>query len=660
MVTDKEMTATVVQVMIKHIEPEVKTEQDYRASLLRGLFNQMLNDRYTELSRQADPPFLQGGAVIEALLGGLDTYTATVIAKPGELEKGFKAVWRESCRAQLFGFTQTELDRAKQGYLSNMEAAVKEKDKTQSESYVKEYLQNFLQQTAAPGIVKENDLVQKFIPEITLAELNAVSKDYIQEINRDILIMAPDKEKAVLPDEEKVLSWIASVNDEKMEPFKDDVSTLPLLTNTPVPGRIVKEEKDVKLGITNLTLSNGVKVMLKKTDFKNNQILFKAFSNGGTSLYSDTDFQSAANAAGIVAGGGVGNYNATQLDKFLRGRQLEISPFIGERIQGFNGSAAPQDLETALQVLYGYFTQPRKDGEIFKGIIANEKDGMANRANDPNEVFSDTVSAVLSNYNVRRTGPSLEKINQISLDIAYDIFKERFSNASDFTFTFVGSIDEAQIKPLLEKYLGSLPSNGKNEEAKNLGIRIPDGIISKTVYKGSEQKATVCLVFSGVFDYSYENILKLEAMKEGLEIRMLERLREEESGVYTPSVQASASKLPESRFNLVISFGCAPANVERLVTSAVEEMNKLKKEGPSLQNVNKFKAEDARSRETGIKTNDFWVNYLHEQLITKESFSQVFDYGVTMAKVTPKSIKELANKYLTGENYIKLVLMPEK
>lgn len=659
-VTDKEMPSTVMQLLIKHKAQDLKTAEDYRASLVKGLFNQILNERYTELSRQADPPFIQGGAGIESLLGGLDMYSATVVAKPGELEKGFKAVWRESRRAQLFGFTQTELDRAKQNYLSSMEAAVKEKDKTQSESYVKEYLEYFLHQNAAPGIVKENELVTRFIPGISLQEVNAVSKEYIKDINRDIVIMAPEKDKASLPDEAKALSWIQSVNEEKLEAFKDNVSTLPLLAGIPAGGKIVKEDKDAALGITTLTLSNGVKVLLKKTDFKNNQILFNAFSRGGTSLYSDADFQSATNAAGAVAAGGVGNYNSTQLDKFLTGKQLGVGPYIGERTQGFNGSATPKDLETALQLIYGYFTEPRKDDEIFKGLIANAKSGLANRGDDPNKVFSDTVSAVLSNYNIRRTGPSLEKINQIDLDKALRIYKERFSDASGLTFTFVGSIDEATIKPLLEKYLGSLPSNGRQEEARDLGIHIPEGKISKTVYKGTEQKSTVYMVFSGPFDYSYENDLKMEALKEALEIRMLERLREEESGVYTPSVQVSTSKYPQSRFSMVISFGCAPGNVERLIASALDEVKKTGKNGPSLENINKFKAEDRRSRETGLKTNNFWLNYLNGQLINNEPLTQVNDYDAAIGKVTVTSLKDIAAKYLNGDNYIRLVLSPEK
>lgn len=658
--TDKEMPVTVARVIIKHKESENKTENDYRSSLIRALFNQMLGNRYTELSRQADPPFLNGSAGIEGFLGGLDIYAVNVVAKPGELEKGFKSVWRESHRLELFGFTQTELDRVKQDYLNSMEAAIKEKDKKKSESYVKEYLQNFLQETAVPGIEKINQLTNKFIPGISLAELNDVSKEYIKETNRDIILLAPEKDKAALPDETKVLTWINDVKNEKLEPFKDEINTLPLLAHDPVPGEIIKEENDARLGIKTLTLSNGVKVILKKTDYKNNEILFKSFSNGGTSLYSDADFQSAANAVGVVTMGGVGNYNASQLDKFLTGRQLSVVPYIGELNQGVNGKATNKDLETALQILYGYFTEPRKDAEIFKGKIANAIAGLSNRSDDPNTVFGDTVSAVLSNYNVRRTGPSVGKLKQINLNRSYEIFKERFSNASGLTFTFVGSIDEAEIKPLLKKYLASLSATGKKEEAKNLGIRIPEGIISKTVNKGSEEKATIHLVFSGAMDYSYENVLKFEALKEALEIRMLERLREEEGGVYSPNVEGGISKFPESRFELIVSFGCAPANVERLIASALDELNKLKANGPSTENLNKFKAEDARSRETGIKTNGFWSGYLTGQMIAKEPLGQMYDYDVTMAKVTVQSIKGLATKYLTGKNYIKLVLMPEK
>lgn len=658
-VTDPEMTSTLMQVAIKHPASELKTVADYRASLLRGLFNQMLSERYAELSKKAEPVFLQGSAGITPLMGGLDMYKLSVIAKPGGLEKGFKAVWRESRRMQLFGFTLTELTRARQNYLSSTEAIVKEKDKVNSDVYTQAYLNYFLKQSAAPGIDKESELINRFIPQISLEQVNEFSKEYIREMDRDIIIAAPEKDKNSLPDEATVLNWIKEVNNEKMLPFEDQISKLPLLIGAPAGGKIVKEEKDTTIGITTLTLNNGVKVLLKKTDFKNNQILFTAFSAGGTSLYNENDFQSAVNAASIVAGGGIGNYNSTQLSKFLTGKQLGIRPYINDRTQGFAGNAAPKDLEAALQLLFGYFTEPRKDAEIFKGAIANAKSGLANRGDDPAAVFSDTVAAVLGNYNVRRTGPSLEKINQISLDKAFEIYKERFSDASGLTFVFVGSIDEETIKPLLAKYLGSLPSKGRKEEARDLGIHIPEGKIAKTVYKGTEQRSTVYLVYSGNYNYNLEDNVKMGALSEVLNIRMLERLREKEGGVYTPGVQLNFSKYPKGRFSLTVTFGCSPDNVESLIASASDEIKKVGLNGPSQENINKFKAEDFRAREIGLKTNEYWLSYLGTQLVNNEPLSLVDNYDVLINQVTVPSLKEISAKYLNGDNYIRLVLMPE-
>lgn len=658
-VTDKEITNTSVQVIMKQLSPELKTVADYRATMVSGLFGQLLSGRYAELTRQADPPFLSGGAGYGDLLGGLDAFTITATTKSGGLEKGFKAAYREVRRVQQYGFTQTELDRAKKSYLRSMESALKEKDKVQSDSYVKEYLQYFLNGTAAPGIVKENELVKSQLGGISLQEVNKQVSIYLKNTNRDILLTAPEKEKNSLPNEATVLGWMSSVDKEAITPFKDDVENLPLLKTAPVAGKIIKEEKDQQLGITTLTLSNGIKVVLKKTNFQDNQIVFNGFSEGGTSLYSDADYQSAANAAGFIASGGIGNYGAVQLGKFLTGKQVSLNPFIADRSQGIGGGAAPQDLGLALELLYGCLTEPRKDSAFFEGQIAKAKASLANKGVDPNQVFSDTVQAVLGNYNIRRTAVTMEKLDQINLNRAFDIYKERFADASGFTFVFVGNIDDEKIKPLLEKYIASLPSKNSHEQAKDLGIHIPPGKISRTVYKGTEQKASVLLVFSGPFEYNYENTLKMAALKEVLEIRLLERLREEESGVYTPDAEINVAKLPEQRFSLSVSFGCAPANVERLIASAVDEINQLKITGPASVNIDKFKAETKVSRETILKTNQFWLGYLVAQYVNKEPLNQLYDFDKAMDKVTVESVKALAAKTINNDNYIRLVLMPE-
>ena len=658
-VTDPEMASTTIQVVIKQPELPLHTIAQYQESIVRQLFNVMLSGRYNELSRLPYPPYLSGSADLNNFMGGLGAYAISVTAKPGELEKGFKAVWRENERIKRFGFTATELERAKTGYYNQIETAQKEKNKTPSESYVKEYLQYFLQGTAAPGVDYEFNLVKKSLADITLDELNKLLKTVIKTTDRDILLMAPENEKTGLPGEGVVLGWMKEVEAENVTAFTDETSGETLLQKEPVPGKVIGKQRDEKSGITTMVMSNGIKILLKPTDFKNNEISFSGFAPGGTSLYSDADYQSAS-AANTITSFGVGNYNTTALGKYLSGKRMGVELSINERTQSISGGAVNSDLEAMLQLMYGYVTEPRKDSLMFQGMMARSRAGLANRLNDPNSVFEDTISAVLGNNSVRRTGPSIEKINQINLDRAYSIYKERFASARGFTFVFVGSIDTTTIMPLLEKYIGGLPAAGKVEEAKDLNINVPAGKIEKIVYKGAESKATVKLVFSGAFDYSFDSTMKMDALKEVLQIRLLERLREDEGGVYTPTVSLGTNKLPQGRFGMTISFGCAPENVDKLIASSLDEIEKLKTPGPAQVNVDKVKAEAQLSIETAVKTNGFWLGYLISQLQNKEDLTQVDTYARQLSAITSADVKDVARKYLTGENVIKLILMPER
>lgn len=658
-VTDKEFPVTALQIFIKHPSAKLKTATDYRSSIVRNLYNQVLQERYDALTKQANPPFLQGGANISGFLAGLDVFSAIVVAKPGELETGYKAVLTEIERAKKFGFTQTELDRAKQQYLTRMESAFKEKDKTSSESLVNEYVRLFLEEEASPGIEYEYNFAKQATPGISLEEVNGLSEKYITDVNRDVIIMGPEKDKATLPDEAKVNAWTKAVQQQNITAFVDEVSDKPLLDTKPAPGKVTAEKKIAELGVTELTLSNGVKVILKPTDFKNDEVNFYAFSPGGTSLYTDADYQSAANASSIVRGGGVGEFNPIQLPKMLSGKRISVSPYISERSEGIQGFTNPKDLETALQLTHLYFTQPRKDTAIFKGYIQQIKGSLANRGNDPNSVFSDTVSAVLGNYNIRRTGPSLQKADQISLDRAFAIYKERFADASDFTFTFVGNFEVEKFKPLLEQYIGSLPSTKRNEEARDLKINIPPGKITKAVYKGQEPKANVRLVFSGDYQYGEESNNELEALAEVLNIKLIERLREDEGGVYGVGARASYSKYPSGRYSMNIGFGCGPENVEKLIASVMDEIGKVKKDGAQAVDIQKFIAEERRTTETQLKDNGFWLGYLIGQYQNNEDPKDVLTYMDSLKKVTPQALKTAANKYLAGNNYIRLVLLPE-
>jgi len=658
--TDKEFPVMVVQAFIKHPESRLITTADYRQSILRMLYNRIIGARIGELSKQANPPFIQGGSSVGGFLADLDVASAVVVGKPGELEKGFKAVWTEVERAKKFGFTQTELDRAKEALMQNIESTYKERDKTNSDNYVGEYLRLFLKQEASPGIAYEYQFYKDNLGGITLDEVNEVVKKYLIDVNRDIIILGPEKEAANLPTETMVNGWVSAVQKSEITAYVDNVSDKPLLAQKPAAGKVVSEKKLDGIGVVELTLSNGVKVKLKPTDFKNDEISFQAFSPGGSSLYSDADYESANRASSLINYSGVADYSSVQLTKYLTGKKVRVSPYISERTEGISGSATPKDLETALQLVYLYFTQPRQDVDVYKGLLSQEKASIANRSNDPPSVFSDSISAVLGNYSIRRTGPSIEKYDKINLDRAFEIYKDRFADASDFTFTFVGSFEVEKLKPLLEQYLGALPSTKRIESAVDLGIHIPSGILQKQVYKGQEPKSTVRLTFSGVYQYNETENNLLDALSAVLNIKLIERLREDESGVYGVGSRASYSKYPENRYSLSIGFGCSPDNVEKLIASVLDEIKKIRDNGAMQVDVEKVQAEERRVTEVQLKENGFWLGYLNGQFQNDENPEQILLYQESLKKITPEALKVAANKYLSGDNYARLVLYPDK
>jgi zinc protease len=658
--TDKEMTSTIAEVVIKHKAPVMARAADYKGLLTRQLFNSMLRSRFAELSRKPDQAYLSASAGIKDFLGGLDTYRATVVVKPGELKKGFTAMWYETERLKALGFNADELERAKQNLKEQFENVYRERDKSPSESYVQEYLAHFLKNEAGPGIEGEYKLMNTYLPLIKLSDFGLLMNVYLKDNNRDIIITAPADAQKVLPAKEDMDKWIAEVKSMPMIPFTVQKTSSELLSAEPVAGRVINEEKDSKEGITTLTLSNGVKMIVKPTGFKNNQILFRGFSPGGTSLYDDRDYPSAANAASIISAAGVGNLKANELDRFVANKELEIRPYIAERYQGITGGSSVKDFDVAMSLVYAYLTQPQKDSSLYKTMMDRSRARYYNRANDPGSVYNDTVSEVLGNNNIRRTGPSIKKLEMVNLNRAYQIYKERFANAGNMTFVFTGSIDIAAAKPILEKYLGSLPRTPSADKAKDIVIDIPAGEISKTVYKGKEAKASVLLVYSGKYNYDPHNNILFDALRETLNIRLLETLREEESGVYSPRVELATAKNPHPTFTLTVQFGCAPANVDKLIATAKAEVVALANNGPSQQNISKWQAEWIRQRELDANENPWWLNYLVDKLQSGDKPEEYTNDQAFVNAASPAELKNMARKYLQNGNFIKLVLLPEQ
>lgn len=662
-VTDPEFPYNVASVTYKHKSEPMTTEAGLKDKMMTSLINTMLSNRLTEIVQKGNAPFIFAQSNFGAFQGGLvdlDAFSSVAVSKDAAgLEAAIKAVVSENVRMKKFGFTQSELDRAKINLQTSNDKQYKEKDKTKSAVFVQKYLSNFLNKEAIPSIDYVHSFYINNLNSLSLENINKLAATFVTDDNMIATIQAPEKEKANLPTEAAYLTWIKSAGAD-VTAYVDNTVTKPLMATKPAAGTVTAEKKIDAIGVTELTLSNGVKVVLKPTDFKNDQIIFSATSKGGTSLASDADFRSAEMASQLVGSSGIADFDENQLGKLLTGKVANVNPYIGTYREGMSGSASPKDLETAFQLVNLYFTAPRKDEGVLKTQLESMKTVLSNRSDDPNSVYQDTASAVLNSYKKRAQIIKISDLNQINLDKAIGFYKSRFANASDFTFTFVGNFKVEEIKPLLTTYLASLPTTGAAENFKDLGLEPLAGDITKKVYKGLEDKATVSLVYHGDYDYSDKNNLQLDALKEALNIKILERLREKESGVYSPRVSVNYENEPKSQYTISIDFSCAAGNVDKLIAAANDEVAKLKASGATADDIQKFKAEENRQYELQQRENGFWLGYLQDAYNNGKNPTEVLNYLKTLDQITLASTKSAANQYLKSNNYIKLILLPEK
>ena len=659
-VTDAEQPYNVVQVLyLQPAIPEDKTDLQYRASIVRQLFNAMMSARLQEIGQKPGAPFLFASTGYDKYYGDKDVFSMYAVAKEGKtLAASSQVLLEENARVKQFGFTQGELERAKTDMLSGIETQYNERDKTKSAILVQELIRNFLKKEPIPGIEYEYKLFDKYLPTIQLNEVNNLINQWVKPTNRIVMITAPETEKANLPTQQQMMALLNKPIPGLL-PYDDKVTTGNLLITEPTPGKITGEKKVESLGVTELTLSNGVRVVLKPTTYKNNEILFSAISPGGTSLYNDADYLSAATASAITVNGGVGNYDQASLQKFMAGKQVFVSPSISPYAEGFSSYTVPKDIETAFQLVYGYFTETRRDSSMFEVYQQQLTADLVNKGKDPGSVFSDSVAYIMNNYNPRSKPLSLDRVKEIQFGKALDIYKDRFANAGDFIFTFVGNFNVDSLKPLIEKYIASLPSNGRVENWKDVGIRYPAGVINKVIKKGQEKKSTVRLTFTGTTEFNSLETTQLNQLCQVFAIKLRELLREDQGGVYGVSVRGGINREPVNSYAVTISFGCAPENVEKLTGLVMDEIMNLKANGAPETNIQKVIAEGTRGMETSVKENNYWLYNLQSKYYRNEDPTSILEEAKMINKLTVARTKELANKYFDTENMAKLILMPE-
>ncbi|MEE8277767.1 MAG: insulinase family protein, partial [Thermoanaerobaculia bacterium] len=551
-----------------------------------------------------------------------------------------------------------ELDRKKSDLLRSYEQAYNERDKRDSGSYAGEYLRHFLEGEPSQGIERELELVRELLPSIGLEQINRLAQRWISEANRVVLVSGPEKTEVPLPAEETLAEIFRAVEGSQIEAYVDEVRREPLLAETPEPSPVVDERTIEGVGVTEWRLANGVRVVLKPTDFKNDQVLLTGFSPGGHSLVADEYYTSAAFAAAVVGEGGLGTFSQVELEKALAGKLAGARAYIGELEEGVNASAAPQDLETMFQLLYLAITSPRADREAFQAFTARLEASLENRHARPEAVFQDRITLALYQGHPRRRPPSLEMLDEIRLDTALEVYRDRFRDADDFTFILVGRFDLETIRPLVETYLGGLPSTERQESWRDVGVQTPDGIVELQVRKGLEPKSRIRLIFGGPAQWSRESVHDIRSLAAAFRIRLREILREDLGATYGVSVGGSIDDRPRGRFAFSIGLGCAPENVERMLETIFAEIDSLRRQGLDESYAQKVRESQLRRRETDLKENPFWLAALKLYYARGLDPRLLLDFDRLVERVTPANLKASAERYLDAERYLLGVLYP--
>jgi len=658
--TDKEMTSANVNVYAKMPAREQRTVAAYRRGIVEQLFAGMLGARFSELAQKPDAPFVGAGGGRGTFIGDKDVSTLGALVKGDAIAQTLEVLFTEAERVARFGFTAGELDRAKTNVMTGIERALREKENTPAASIANELVRHVTAGEPVPGIEYEHGLFTRFLPEITLAEVNALAKGWVPDGNRVITIAAPEKEGFKVPTEEQLVEVIASVAARAdIKAYEDTASAAPLLEPLPAPGTIVKTSALEKFGITEWTLSNGVKVVLMPTTFKEDEIQFRASSYGGTSLASDADYIPASSAPAVVSAGGLGSLNMIDLRKKLTGKTASAGVSFMPYNEIVSGSASKKDLETMFQLIYMRFTQPRADAQAFAAMQSQNKSMLALQRSSPAFLFNEAMQQALYGGHPRTKPITAEDIEKMSLEKSMAFYKDRLADAGDFTFVFAGSFTLGEMRPLVERYLASLPSTGRKESWKDTGIRYSRGVTTKRVEKGLEPQSRAAIVFTGPFEYTAEQRAVIHLLGDVVAARLHEMLREALGGTYGVSANASYSDLPVPAYAINISFGSAPERTDELIDAAMKDIEKLKADGPTEKQVNDAREKLIRDYETQSKTNNYWATQLSFRYQRGDTVDGLFQQVDLYRAVTPAAVQAAAKKYFDPANVVTVTLFPE-
>jgi zinc protease len=659
-VSDREAQASSVTVMYKRPLTELRTMAEYRRSLGEGLVFQMINQRFSEIARQPDAPFLGASASDDTLGRTVEAFAVSARVKDGAIAAGLNALAQELARVRQHGFGEAELDRARRSTLAGYERAYNERDKSQSGPLAEELVRHYLNGEAAPGIVLEIELARKFLSTFTIAEVTAMAREMVTDGNQVVIASAPEKPGLTAVTEPMLRDALRAGAATTVTPWRDEMAGRALLAKAPVPGSVSSRREIPEIGTTVLTLSNGVEVWLKPTDFRNDQVIFTSYARGGLALASPAEYNNASLATSLVGIAGVGGLNPNDLGKLLAGKIVNASPSVSSMTQGVGGSSTPKDLETALQLVYLEFTAPNRDASSFTLLKQRLEASLANQAQSPGAVFSERVRRINTSDHYTARPLRLEDLPGLNADRMFDFYQQRFANAADFTFFFVGAFKVDEITPLLNTYLGSLPSKGvRDAKIGEMKLEFPTAVVREKVTKGQEPRSQTVMTFFADTGLDELETHRVQAATSVLEMRLRDILREKLGGTYSVGVGYSNTSPQPGYGTTSVQFGSAPENVESLTAAVISEIERLQKEGPSAADVDAIKEQERQGLEDALLQNGYWLNSLQTTHLMGRDARRIPQRLERTDSLTPQNVHDALRKYFPMQRHTVVTLVPE-
>jgi len=658
--TDPEVTQSSVQIIRKRPREPEERVADYRRDLVERLVQDMFNERFGELVRKADAKFLGAGASGGGLGRTVETFSVSARVADGQIAEGLEAIALEVQRVRQFGFSPSELDRARKWLMAAYERAYAERDKSESGGFAQEYVNHFLNGEPAPGIAYEYELAKAVLPGITVAEANAMARRLLADDNTTVLAVAPERVSAPAPSERDLRAALARAASEPLEAWRDAAAAGVFLADRPKPAEIRSRREMPEIGVTVVQFANGVEAWLKPTDFKNDQVVFELETAGGSSLAPPSEYVEAVLSDSYVERSGVGGVKAQDLEKLLAGKVASAAPFISLSTHGVTGSAAPADLETALQLLYADVTAPGDDPEAFAVLKRQLAASIANREQSPGRVFSDRLAQINTCNHYTAQPLTGDRIAALDRRKMIDFYRARFANAADFTFVMVGAFKVDEALPLVAQYVGSLPSTGARSSAfRDVGLCFPKTVQREQIEKGREPRGQAVISF---FANPSSDPDEQEVLSEAvavLQTSLRDILREALGQTYSVSVGFS-QPLPQPGYGRIeVSFGAAPENLASMTDRVLKEIERLQAEGPSADLTSRAKEAARRNFEVALKQNGYWLRRLAAAKLLGQDPADIPRRAERIDKVTPESLREAFRRYFPMDRYTAVTLVPQ-